>query len=299
MTEATHPIRLSHSTLEIFNRCERLFQIERLLVTDSVRDTSADLSLGTAYGVGAASYLVHKDPKKALYDAWLSYWPEIETEKKSVPHVVQALLRSFPVLDTILQDYEVLMVHGKPATELSFRINLSPEYYYVGYIDFVLQNKYDKTCVVYDAKSTGLNLLDLSPLYQNSAQVLGYSIALDAMLGESMSHYSLGYLVAQLGKDYNIRIHNLIFEKTLLDRLNWLITLGTDLRRLEEYEALGFYPRRGGSCLKFGKACKQFGVCTLSSMDQRRKQEPDEIGYDFVFELDDLVNSHLERIGTS
>ena len=294
---ASNPIRLSHSTLEIFQTCERKFQIERLLQTDTVRDQSADLSLGTAYGVGAASYLVHRDPVKALYDTWLAYWPEIETEKKSVPHVIQCMIKTFPVLDNIMQDYEVLTIHGKPAVELSFRINLSPEYYYVGYIDFVLQNKYDKTCVVYDAKSTGLNLLDLSPLYQNSAQVLGYSIALDAMLGESLSHYSLGYLVAQLGKDYNIRVQNMVFQKTLLDRLNWLITLGTDLRRLEEYASLGFYPRRGSGCVKYGKACKHFGVCTLSSMDILREQEPDPIEYDFVFELDDLVNSHLERIG--
>ena len=129
------PIRLSHSTLETFNRCERLFQLEKLLATDSVREESEHLSLGSAFGVGVASYLVHQDKVKALYDTWLAYWPEIETDKKSVPHVILAMEKSFPVLDTLLRDYEVLTFNGKPAVELSFRINVTEKYYFVGYID--------------------------------------------------------------------------------------------------------------------------------------------------------------------
>lgn len=298
MAENFVPIRLSHSTLELFDRCERLFQLDKLLVTDSVRDESADLSLGTAFGVGVADYLVDQNPEQALYRAWLAYWPEIETDKKSIPHLTALLNKSFPYLDTMLRDYEVLHFNGKPAVELSFRVNINSHYYYVGYMDVVLRNRHDGTAVVVDAKSTALQLLDLSPVYQNSGQGLSYSIVLDRIMGEKLSNYAVGYFVGQLGKDFKIEIKPLIFSKTLLDRLNWFIQLGMDIKRLEFAEEMGFYPRRGGACLKYNRPCKHFGTCTLSAMDIPRNREVDNIEYDFVFDLEELIDDHIARINT-
>jgi hypothetical protein len=294
--QKVYPVRLSHSTFDLFNRCERLFQLEKLMITDKVRDESADLSLGSAYGVGVAEYLTSQNKARAIYKAWLAYWPLIETEKKSVSHMVAALEASFSVLDNILKEYEIATFKGKPAAELSFRINLNPAYYYVGYIDFVLKNRFDGSYVVFDAKTTGLQLLDLSPLYQNSGQVLGYSIALDAIVGESLTTYSVGYLAAQLYKDMSVKVKPYIFKKSLLDRLNWLTTLGMDLSRLEQAEQLSFYPRRGDACMKYNRPCKHFGTCQMSSIDSARKIEEDPIEYDFVFELDSLIDDHIRRI---
>lgn len=239
---------------------------------------------------------MNQDSDSALYKAWLAYWPEIESDKKSVAHCTLALQKSFPVLDTLLREYEVLTFNGKPAVELSFRINITPEYYYVGYIDVALRNRYDGRGIVFDAKSTGMQLLDLSPLYQNSGQVLGYSIGLDKIMGEKKSQYAVGYFVAQMGKDFSMRIHPLVYQKTLLDRLNWFITLGGDIKRLELAKELGFYPRRGDACLKYNRPCRHFGVCTLSAHDTPRTLEEDDKEYDFVFDLDELIDDHLQRI---
>ena len=293
------PIRLSHSTLDIVNTCERKFQLEKLLISDTSKDETADTVLGKAYGVGVASYLVDQDKEQALYKAWLEYWPELETDKKSINHCTHALERSFPALDKLLQDYEVATLKdGKPAVELSFRININPQYYYVGYVDVVLRNKWDGVYVATDAKTTGLNLIDLSPAYQNSGQVLSYSIVLDSIVGQELAHYGCGYFVAQLKKDFEVVVHPLIFRKTLLDRLNWFITLGMDIKRLELSEEIGFYPRRGSACLKYNRQCKFFGTCTLSSQDKPRVREEDTIAYDFVFDLDTLIDDHLRRINS-
>ena len=290
------PIRLSHSTLELFNSCERMFQLDKLLISDRQSEATADTVFGTAFGVGVATYLTTQDQEISLYKAWLAYWPELESEKKSVGLMLNALIKSFPVLDTMLQDYEVIEFNGKPAVELSFRININERYYYVGYLDVALRNKHDGVAVALDAKSTGLQLLNLDPLYENSAQVLGYSIALDRIVGESNSSYAVAYFVAQMKKEGEVKIHPLIFRKTLLDRLNWFITLGGDVQRLELAEDIGFYPRRGGSCLKYNRPCRHFGVCNLSAQDIPKQREPDTIEYDFVFELQDLIDSHLKRI---
>ena len=297
MDKKVIPIRLSHSTFELYNRCERLFQIEKLLASDNVREESEHLSFGTAYGVGVADYFVNQDKDQAIYKAWLAYWPEIESEKKSISLMVNALNASFHKMDTMLRDYEVATFQGKPAVELSFRVNITPQFYYVGYIDVVLKNRWDGTHVVLDAKTTGLNLLDLSPNYEYSGQALGYSIVLDRIVGEKLSSYAVCYFVAQLGKDpYEAKIHPLIFEKTLLDRFNWMLTLGTDIKRLEMAEELGYYPRRGGSCVKFNRVCRHFGTCGLSALDVPKNLEEDTVEYDFVYDLDELIEDHLQRL---
>lgn len=290
------PIRLSHSTMELFSSCERLFQLEKLLAGETERETSHHFSFGQAYGAGVAHYFATQDFDAALYQGWLAYWPELEDKNKTIPHYVSAMLKAKVVMDTLLQEYEVMTFQGKPAVELSFRVNITPRYYYVGYIDLVLRNKWDKTCMVVDAKTTGLQLLDLSPLYRNSGQALGYSIALDAIAGEELTDYSVMYFVAQMTKTHDVNIHPLIFQKTLLDRLNWFLELGSDVKRLELAEEISFYPRRGGSCLKYNRPCKHFGTCTLSQLDKPKIIPPDEVDYQFVFDLDKMIDNHIERI---
>lgn len=296
MSDTFVPIRLSHSSNELFNRCERLYQLDKLLATDRAEEATADTVFGTAFGVGVADFLVTQDEDSALYKAWLSYWPELESDKKNMAVLTHALITAFPALRQMLEDYEVVYFKGKPAVELSFRININTRYYYVGYLDVVLRNKHDGVCVALDVKTKGLALYDLTPLYENSAQVLAYSIALDKIIGEAQSAYSVGYFVAQIKKDMEIKIHPMMFRKTLLDRLNWFLTLGGDVQRMELAESIGFYPRRGDACLKYNRPCRHFGVCTLSSQDIPRKREPDTIEYDFVFDLQELIDSHLQRV---
>lgn len=290
------PVRLSYSTLELLHTCERKFQLSKLLANDR-REESEHLSFGAGFGAGIASYLQHKDADRAIYDAWLAYWPIIETDKKSQARMVIALERAFFELDNLLQDHELVYFKNKPACELSFRLDIDSDYYYVGYIDAVLRNIYTKQYLVFEVKTTGLLLKDLTPLYKHSGQALGYSITLDRIVGKELSSYGVLYFVAQMGKDVSdVIIHKMTFPKTLLDRLNWFIVLGLDVKHLKEMEQLQIYPRRGGSCLRFNKPCPQFGTCHLHSMDRTKEEELDPIAYEFVYELEDLVTGHLRRL---
>ena len=290
------PVRLSFSTLELLHSCERKFQLDKLLANER-RETSEHLSFGQGFGAGIASYLIHKDPERALFDAWFAYWPIIETDKKNQARMVVALERAFFELDSLLQDFDLVFFEGRPACELSFRLDIDPDYYFVGYIDAVLQHKYTKQYTVFEVKTTGLLLLDLTPLYKHSGQALGYSITLDRIVGQELSSYGVLYFVAQMGKEQSdIKIHRLSFPKTLLDRLNWFIVLGLDVKHLKEMEQLQIYPRRGGSCLKYNKPCIQFGTCHLHSLDRPKAEEPDLVEYEFKYELEELISNHLRRL---
>lgn len=293
------PIRLSHSTLDLIHSCKRLFQLEKLLANPQARDETEHTVFGKAYGVGIATYLVTQDADMALFQAWYSYYPEIETDKKNIPRLMSALMASFIECDTLLMEYEVASFNGKPAVELSFRLDINEGYYFVGYIDIVLRNKLTGIHYVLDAKSTGLSILDLSPLYKHSGQALGYSVALDRIVGEEQSSYGVIYFAAQLGKDFKAKIHVLTFDKTLLDRLNWFISLGLTVEGLERMEEVKFYPLEYQSCLRFNRPCKYFSVCHLHSLDFPATRKEDVIQYDFTYQLDDLIRDHLLRVAST
>lgn len=288
--------RLSHSALDTFNTCERKFQIERLL-SGYEREDSEHTVFGKAFGAGVATYLVTKDRDAALLSCWMQYWPIEESLVKDQARCLLALLNAFTRLDSLLENYEVAYFNNAPAVELGFRLLTASGYHYVGFIDVVLRNKHDGQYVIFECKTTGLALLDLSPLYKHSGQATGYSIALDRIAGEELASYEVLYFVAQLGKEYNkVNIHVLTFQKTLLDRLHWFISLGLDIQRLLLVENCKVYPRRGSNCLQFMRPCAHFGVCHLSAHDSPRKEEADTREYPFEYNLEDLVQDHLLRI---
>lgn len=288
--------RLSYSSMNDLQSCERFFQLEYLLHNDSERIGNADFSFGHFFGEGVAHYLVHQDPDEALMTAWLAYYPFYETDKKNLARAVNLLTASFNKLDDVLQDYEVVSFNGKPATELSFKMRIDNHYYFAGHIDVVLKNKWDGKYYIFEVKTTGLALHDLSPLYKNSGQALGYSIAMDRIVGEELSSYGVIYFVGQLGTGFTPSIHILPYTKTLLDRLNWFIALGLDIKHLKEMEELGVFPQRGNACLRFMRPCKHFGTCGLHSFDRPKGLIEDKEVYDFDYDLDELVENHVARL---
>lgn len=292
------PIRLSHSTLEVTKSCERKFQQDKLL-ENGTKDETEHTVFGKAYGVGIAAYFVTQDRDKAIFHAWLAYWPILETDKKNEVRLVTALEASFSKADNLLIDYEVAIFNMAPAVELSFRLNISTHYYFVGYIDIVLRNRWSGIYAVLDAKTTGLLLFDIEPLYKLSGQTIGYSIALDKIVGKEQASYKVIYFVAQLMQNNQTKIQVLEYPKTLLDRLQWFMTLGMDIKHLELCESLNFYPRRSSACLSYNRPCRYFGTCHMSSMDVPKKREEDTIQYDFVYELDELIADHVRRTGIS
>lgn len=291
--------RLSHSSLKTLHTCERLYQLDRLLAGGSVKTDYPATVLGKAYGAGAASYFTYQDQDKALFELWKAYWPRLEDEGKRTQEIAaNMLIASFSQIDSLLQDWEVVSFDGKPATELSFRLDIDDLYHYVGYVDVVLRNKYTGRYAVLDVKTTGLNLLDLSPVYQNSPQCIGYSIVLDQIVGSELADYDVFYFAGKLGSGngFSPEIKPYIFSKNLQDRLHWFISLGMDVNHLKEMASLNIYPQRGDNCLQFNKPCKHFGVCQLFGLDRPAEEQEEEEEYQFVFQLDKVIEDHLRRI---
>ncbi len=297
-------IRLSHSALEVLLTCERKFQLDRLLEgAPDKRDYPATV-LGKAFGAGVQSYMIYEDIDRAIFDCYLAYYPIEEDDKRTEEVAMNLLMAAIPHLDNLLMDWEVPAFNKKPAAELSFRLNIDPLFYFVGYIDLILQNKWTGKAAVMEIKTTGLHLHDLSPLYQNSGQALGYSIVLDKIMGEKKSEYDVLYLVGQLGagNGFSPKLSTLPYPKTLVDRFNWFIALGMDVKRLHEMLENNIFPMRGGACLQYMRGCPHLGTCSLHGLDSYKEgilseEDTDSIIYDFNYQLDEVIQDHLDRLG--
>ncbi len=294
-------IRLSHSALDSLHVCERKFQLDRLLVSDREKEDYPSTVFGRAYGVGVATYLISKDIDLAIWNLYLEYFPILEEKRKTTEICISLLLSTIPKLDNILEEWEVAVFKDKPAAELSFRLNIDERFYFVGYVDLILKNRFTGKYAITEVKHTGLNIFDLSPLYQNSGQALGYSIALDTIVGEEQSDYEVLYISGQLGagNGFEPKIHILPYPKTLQDRFNWFITLGMDVEHLQTMFNSNVFPLRGSNCLQYMRPCPHLGTCNLHSLDRYKEEEEDLIEYDFTFELDNVIQNHIERLSNS
>lgn len=292
-----NPIRLSYSTMELLNSCERKFQIERLLTTESIREDSPNFSFGAAFGVGIASFMQHKDINKAVFDTWIAFGFGAEDATKNCLSCVNAVLAMCDTIVDEFGDYDIAYFNGKPAAELSFKLLIDEGSYYVGYIDLVVQNRYDKRYAIVEVKTTAMSLLDISPMYANSSQAVGYSIILDKIAGADIVDYDVIYCVAQLNSRTPFSVKSIILpiKKTLNDRLHWFISLGLDVERIERMMELNTFPRRGGSCLKYNRPCQHFSTCHLQGLDTYKVVDVDTIDYDFTYTLDEVIQEHITR----
>ena len=298
-------IRLSHSALDTFLTCERMFQLDRLLVGGPEKEDYPATVFGKAFGEGVSTYLLTQDPSAALFAAWKAYSPILEDDKRTEEICFNLLLATFPQLDNLLMDWEVAIFQGKPAVELSFRLNNlgskeEHNIYFVGYVDVVLRNKWNGRYAILENKTTGLGLYDIDPLYKNSGQALGYSIVLDQITGEEHAEYDVLYLIGQINTKsehakFSPKVHVKTYPKTLKHRLDWFIALGMDVARLEQMLELSVFPMRGRSCLQFMRPCKHFGTCGLQTLDSYKDIPEDTIEYQFVYSLPQLIESHLSR----
>lgn len=291
------PLQISHSSIELFNTCERKYQLTKLLENSHVKEDAPHFSKGHAFGAMVQHYMLTGSEDQALFQAWLAYEPELEDPTKGITlaSTIGLFDKVRDQLDLLRLDWEVAWFNGHPAIELSFKLIINENFIYIGFVDLVLQHRISRIYGVMEVKTTSLSVNDVEPLFKNSAQALIYSVILDAVAGEEQASADLIYPILQDVRG-NVTFHVKTFRKTLLDRLHAFISIGLDVERITRCEELGVYPRRGSKCLAWNRPCIHFGTCNLQAADKPAVRLPNNDPFDFTFKLDEIVADHLRRV---
>ena len=301
----------SYSKLAAFHKCPRAYELDQLDANSPHHVESdivnLDFAFGHSVGAGIQTYAATRSlvaAQFAAFVAWKADWDAEKTDNKGNPKGksltwAQVAVEKFGYFyQRELTDFEVVTLpNGKPATELSFAIDMENGFYHFGHIDTLLQSKSTGRLAVWEGKTTGFESVD-EALYANSSQALSYSVVVDAIaktLNCSGTDYEVIYVVySSATRDFQL----LPFGKTRTQRAEWLQDVLLDHASIKQYETIKFYPKRGESCFNssFKSRCKHFGNCTMSNgalhpntVIKQLETIEDVEAVDFKFTLSELI----------
>lgn len=258
----------SYSYNETLYTCPRRFELDKLLGR-SEKD-SATFAFGKAVGAGAQKYMESGDLQAAIWDCFCFWSIDLDDEseissKKTFWYAVAAVDSFKLVMDNALKNWRVLEFKGKPATELSFHLDLGDDFGYFGHVDAALQNTKDGSLGVFEGKTTKFREVDEAS-YKNSNQGVGYSLLLDTISelagipeGNKYSVFYPVYKTSVMAWDF------LPFAKTYTMRADFIQSLLFDKQTIQMYIDAGKFPKRGSGCYNFFRRCPHFDICDMSN----------------------------------
>lgn len=293
---------LSHSSICSLHSCPRRLQLTRLW-PEWVNEDTVDTVYGRMFGEGLQSILTGIPLEKALVGAatqWSLDLYEFKKEK-SFWHCWQAIERfAWMLPESPLADYEMVWYNGKPATELSFCIALPDGFYYRGFIDAVLRHRHSGEYLVMDAKTSGMNHSNPAK-YQNSGQVLGYSVVMDKVAPGCQSFNVMYY-------EYLTYLEKFVahdFVMDYLDRAMWIRDLLLDIEVMKMYGNYAEWPKHGEHCVAYGRVCRFIDNCGMQTAHLLGTYEESQdaleldlakrkgIPYDINVTLEELIESQM------
>lgn len=254
----------SYSMQQVFFRCPREYQWNKLAAFTGTteREDNVDHAFGHAIGAGIAVFDQTQDLQKAKFAAFLAWGIDLwatDSYKRSPKdksfHNVWLALELYPRFwaeELSLFEYEIVDI------EATLAIDLENGSFYTGHIDEVLRHRERGSFLVKENKTTGDSLVDPAK-YSNSEQTVSYSTVIDHLGGQD---YDVLYCVySSLERKWI----SFTFPKTKLAKAEWLqdqLFIADDIERFSDAD---FFPKRGSSCLRFGRQCEHYGTCDLQT----------------------------------
>lgn len=303
---------LSYSQLQTLATCPRRFELEKLTATgrEEEDDGNPDFLYGHAVGAGIQKFLETHNREDAIFAAFLAWNGNMDVEKakskKSIWFALGAVEQFCQLRDALLPGWQLAVINGQPAVELSFSINLENGYVYFGHVDVVLWNPVMQKFMVLELKTSSFTTIH-EAIYKNSGQALGYSIVLDKIASslDLTATYDVLYLVYKTGA---MAFESLPFVKTRTQRARWCKELLLNCEVINLYREHKHFPMQGSGCYSFFRACEFFETCQMSNIAHGKAEVPtsesmdhavEDIAPEFRFSISELVQHLLDSTTTT
>jgi hypothetical protein len=300
----------SFSMEQVLHACARKFQLLKLqadAIEDVERESNTTFAFGHSVGAGVAQFDATENLKSAIFAAFLAWDIDLFEEQerkpnrpnpnKSFHHAVWALYvyEQFVKDETDFSDYQVVK------QEATIAVDFENGYYYVGHIDELLQHKSTGHYKVKENKTTVYATVDPA-LYSNSDQALSYALVIDSV---GASEYDVVYCIYSTTEQRWLLME---FTKSALQKAEWLQDHTMLHSTIGMYSDANFFPKRGRSCIEFGRRCEHYETCDFNS-DQVYGMRYSDLPivesfadleaikpFDFKFSWSDLVNAQKEKL---
>lgn len=311
IAETTKPIdprlkQLSYSSTLLLESCPRKYELTKYNVADnSVPDEKQELDFAFGHMVGKGIQLAFLGipEDQIIWECFLEWDTDLLNDharsNKSFWLATLAIQKFIALRKSgFLQDWKVFHAGDKPAVELSFLIDFNEGFLTRGFIDLVLEHKTSGAILVLEIKTDGgYTINDLK--YANSSQTFGYSIVLDH-LKPGLNSYKVMYLVYST---VQLQYFDFLFNRSNLHKAEWIKNQLLSIETIKMYEEHEHYPKHGQSCMSYNKACRYFGLCSLSNRSlvkpiteaQKEALAKENETYQYRFHILDLIDSQLNK----
>lgn len=289
----------SFSILELLHTCPRKFQLVKSRAASGLGGAmNTDFAFGHSVGSGVQSWLITNDIDAAVFNAmmaWkLPYDMANDKKKKSIWDATLAVLKYPAFHAQQLENWKLFVLpSGKPAIELAIEVDFENGYKHYIHIDAVMVNEVTGQLAIQENKTHGFKEAE-GAIYANSSQALSYAVITDML--QTDTNYEVFYAAYSApGREWEL----LPFNKSSVQRAEWLTDVRLDHAAISTYRELQFFPKRGASCFNFMRRCEFFGECNLIS-DAQVKELPENMSAeetDYQFKLSELLANQRERIG--
>lgn len=294
---------LSNHSSVLQHKCPKKFELYRLKGLQGKPDEDEDghLTFGDMVGKAVQDYLTNGDIQRATFNLFCGWPVSIDDDrgvdaKKTFWHALYALDKFSGFRKTVLSNYNLVLVDGKPATELGFIIDLGDGFTYRGFLDALLYDTILKKLIVLECKTTKYKNVHEAN-YKNSPQGLGYSLVLDAIAKLLGIDQGASYKVLfPVYKTFAYEWELFTFPKSYTERAQWIRNILRDKQHIAEYALDGYFPMHGENCYDFFKPCTYFGVCSLGRdllVPNPKVQVEDMSKYPFKFTIDEIIEAQL------
>lgn len=268
-------LRISNSSLNLFHSCERKLEF-RKFYQNATRDSSVPGEVGHALHQGTQHFLQHRDRDAAMFQMMLGY-PMTMAEKYS--EKMRTLEACYATQEAIfeydkLYDYQLSQVVANDgvtrfAVEVPFEITFKNfllldkiPVSYIGFIDLLLYWIGEQAHIVCDIKThRNDQLKDRTAVYMFDPQCLPYAIVLEKMLGMPIENLTIKYLDVFVDiREPKVSMYTFHKSREMIE--DWARRMYIDLKQLDMYLRMGWFPRRHTACVNFQKnVCKFFAAC--------------------------------------
>lgn len=253
----------TYSTSEHLHSCPRYYERMKLDADSgqTERINSTTFAFGHAVGAGVAEYDRTQNINDATWAAFLAWDVDLLAETRKVSNKGgESFFEAVWALYAYEQWYNssFLPAYEQVGIEATIAVDFEDGHFYSGHIDELFRNRVTGMYVVKENKTDGSASIDPAK-YSNSDQALSYAIVID-MLGAS--DYAVLYTVYskqdQTWREFEFVKHGNAKAEWIQDQL--LIN-----QQIDHYAELNYFPKRGASCIRYGRRCTYYERCDLNA----------------------------------
>lgn len=267
-------LRVSYSSLNTFEFCERKFELAKLYPQRERAFDSFAADVGLCLHAGYQDWLVFKDLDKALWEMALKYPYDLEWQQSNDYRSLESCTATLVAMSESDAFYEYEVAHivkpdGSvvPAIEVPFEIRFPSiriadgrGLAFVGSIDAIMQHMLYKSYRTLDIKTHRDTLKDATGKYKYNTQQVPYGLVIEHVTSQEIDDFEVLYLDTYVDVA-EPRVTPYEFSKTRDQVQEWVLDTVLKLQRVQRNIEMSHFPRVTSGCIAWNKPCYALEFC--------------------------------------